>query len=320
MMEDKAAQQQQQQQRAPMSPNSASGVTFRPKQARALPPVQPSAAERVATFKADFVNKPQTDAARQYLQQRFGVEAPARSPTAAEKTTIRGFGPGSVARGLNSNPATIIPKSIRLDPYATCPPELTDLELSKGLMHLVNAGLLHAKSDLTPALVGDHGPVRAGTMPLLRFQQQFSRPPPTTALEDSLLAAAQQPFKLDLLTPVVPPAARQPQQQSSLKPLTVGGSPSKQNPQQQMQADAAEVGAGAPAAGPPRGFDALMDTFSLHEFMIRFGKTITATPEFESYRRTYECIWDVIAMLIMQLEVGLGARDWGLVSRSRFEG
>lgn len=53
-------------------PASAASLTFKPR-VRQLPPVQPSAAERVAQYKSDFLNKPQTDAARQYLQVRSAV-------------------------------------------------------------------------------------------------------------------------------------------------------------------------------------------------------------------------------------------------------
>ena len=53
-----------------------------------------------------------------------------------------------------------------------------------------------------------------------------------------------------------------------------------------------------------RPFDVLMDTFSLHEFMIRNGKAITHTPEYESYRRTYEPVWDVISVLVKQVGGG----------------
>lgn len=44
-----------------------------------------------------------------------------------------------------------------------------------------------------------------------------------------------------------------------------------------------------------------MDTFSLHEFMIRNGRTITETPEYESYRRSHEPMWEVIDLLISQV-------------------
>lgn len=215
-----------------------------------------------------------------------------------------------MARGTTAPPALILPRSLRNDPYAVMPPQLTDAELSKGLMHLVNRGLLHSKADLTPALVGGHGPIKASSIPLREFHDQFVRPPATTALEDSLLAASSAPFKLDLLTPVVGPQT-QAHTQSHMRTVTVGGPAAGEASQ-----DATQPGAdGGHAAGPshapplqdPRGFDSLMDTFSLHEFMIRLGRAITNTPEFESYRRTYEHLWDVIALLINQLE--------GLLSR-----
>jgi hypothetical protein len=58
----------------------------------------------------------------------------------------------------------------------------------------------------------------------------------------------------------------------------------------------------ANAAGPARHFNALMDTFSLHEFMIRKGQTIRDTPEFESYRRSFEDVWQVVEGLMRHLE------------------
>ncbi len=41
--------------------------------------------------------------------------------------------------------------------YGTYPTQVTDLELDKGLLHLVNRGLLPGKVDLTPALCGEAG-------------------------------------------------------------------------------------------------------------------------------------------------------------------
>ena len=59
------------------------------------------------------------------------------------------------------------------------------------------------------------------------------------------------------------------------------------------------------AAASARPFDVLMDTFSLHEFMIRVGRAVTETPEYESYRRSYEPLWDVISVLVVQVGVGV---------------
>ena len=45
-----------------------------------------------------------------------------------------------------------------------------------------------------------------------------------------------------------------------------------------------------------------MDSHSLHEFMIRYGQTLSSTPEFMSYQRVYAAVWPVLAELILQLE------------------
>ncbi|GAX77423.1 hypothetical protein CEUSTIGMA_g4868.t1 [Chlamydomonas eustigma] len=274
-------------------------LTFRTK-TRPLPPVQPSAAERVSRMKSNFMNRPQTEAARQYIQDRFGVPAPKKTIPAMLEAQ-QGFGPGVVAKGTASvNPPAILPSSIRSNPEAAVPPEHVDKELSKGLMHLVQRGLLHPKADLTLALVGSDAPVNAGGAHIHTFKHQFTRPPPTTALEDSLLAASSAPYKLDLLTSVVPvdPAkaaataaaaaamAAERQRVAVTSPPTPRPASSK--------ADDGKQGS--------RPYDVLMDTFSLHEFMFRMGRAVTTTPEFESYKRTYEPIWDVITVLIGQME------------------
>lgn len=60
-------------------------------------------------------------------------------------------------------------------------------------------------------------------------------------------------------------------------------------------ADASDAGAAA------RGFEALMDTFSLHEIMIRKGQMLRDTPEFESYQRSFAGVWGVLEGLLGHL-------------------
>ena len=58
-----------------------------------------------------------------------------------------------------------------------------------------------------------------------------------------------------------------------------------------------------PAADEQRGFNQIMDDHSLHEFIIRRGKTLDTTPEFESYQRAYAAEWaGGVAPLVRQLE------------------
>lgn len=51
-----------------------------------------------------------------------------------------------------------------------------------------------------------------------------------------------------------------------------------------------------------RGYEELLDKFSLHEFLIRRGATLDTTPEFLSFRRAFEPAWHLIADLIVRLE------------------
>lgn len=41
----------------------------------------------------------------------------------------------------------------------------------------------------------------------------------------------------------------------------------------------------------PRGYNELLDTFSLHQFIIRRGETLSTTPEFLSFKRKYGAVW-----------------------------
>lgn len=63
--------------------------------------------------------------------------------------------------------------------------------------------------------------------------------------------------------------------------------------------------AGAAEAAMPRGFDELLDAYSLHQFLIRKGATMAATPEFVSFRRTHAPAWTSIKIMIAALEAHL---------------
>lgn len=52
---------------------------------------------------------------------------------------------GSVSRGISSSasPTVIVPHGLRSDPAAMVPAELADMEVHRGLMHLVQVRLGH---------------------------------------------------------------------------------------------------------------------------------------------------------------------------------
>jgi len=51
-----------------------------------------------------------------------------------------------------------------------------------------------------------------------------------------------------------------------------------------------------------RNYITLMDKYSLHNFMIYQGRSLTDTPEFQSFKRTYKYLWGAISQVISQLE------------------
>ena len=51
-----------------------------------------------------------------------------------------------------------------------------------------------------------------------------------------------------------------------------------------------------------RGYNELLDTYSLHQFLIRHGKTLDTTPEFISFQRKNMDMWGSIAGVISALE------------------
>ena len=68
-----------------------------------------------------------------------------------------------------------------------------------------------------------------------------------------------------------------------------------------------EIYSPQPKPDPPsleaaRQYEQLMDTHSLHEFIIRYGQTLSTTPEFASYGRVYASLWPIIKQLVLQLE------------------
>jgi hypothetical protein len=51
-----------------------------------------------------------------------------------------------------------------------------------------------------------------------------------------------------------------------------------------------------------RDYDTLLDTYSFHHIMIKKGRTITSTPEFESYARTFKWRWTQIMATLLCFE------------------
>jgi hypothetical protein len=52
----------------------------------------------------------------------------------------------------------------------------------------------------------------------------------------------------------------------------------------------------------PKSYPEVLDTYSLHHFIIRKGKALEDTPEFTSFKRSYNIVWGEIQLIIRELE------------------
>lgn len=51
-----------------------------------------------------------------------------------------------------------------------------------------------------------------------------------------------------------------------------------------------------------RGYNELMDEYSLHQLIFRKGKLLDETPEFVSFRRTYLDKWATVSFVLLNFE------------------
>eukprot|EP01062_Namystynia_karyoxenos_P008261 TRINITY_DN12903_c0_g1_i2.p1 TRINITY_DN12903_c0_g1~~TRINITY_DN12903_c0_g1_i2.p1 ORF type:complete len:950 (+),score=248.72 TRINITY_DN12903_c0_g1_i2:105-2954(+) len=165
-------------------------------------------------------------------------------------------------------------------------------ELARGLICCINRGTLPADADLSGLLAGDNRPGGAlciGPAALRPHQEQFHRRELLTA--DYSFAPVCN-VKLDMQAVLFPERVAQ------QKPVQV---PTDTVPDMPYDTDHL----GNRQRDETRTYAELLDLYSLHEFVIRKGQTLSATPEFESYRRSFKEQWTAISALIAALEAFL---------------
>ena len=261
------------------------------------PVARPAAASLAASRHAVMINNPGSVHSRAHMAARFGVAAPSKH---APMRPLGRDKPGKLLKERVSKPLGAPPSDVRHDPQAI--PPIGPRDVAAGLLSLVTRGLLPPNVDLTPALERRPAPMVQAPAKMHEFHSQFA----TTSS-----AAYTSPFgfnvsntKLDLISDVgvtlaekrereaaAPPVARAQPQPLQLEPTDLGGaelSPPSPKPGDVLDARARE-------------FDELMDTFSLHHFIIRNGLVLDSTPEYASYQRKYASSWGALQQLIDQL-------------------
>eukprot|EP00899_Mesostigma_viride_P008752 jgi/Mesvir1/17879/Mv12955-RA.1 len=234
----------------------------------------------LAAHKQSLVKNPTSELARTYLRERYGLAPP---PSRANEPNARAVGrkvTGQVMKKKISKPGLIAPKEFRENPHDYAPPPISTEDVRRGMLDLINRGVI-------PKAMGRDSMLEQFLLPLTAeaasittkaeaHAQRPVQPPGIAALNTGTL-------KLDVLgsTNVAP-----------LRPVAAPSQPTM------TQVDMSEQSNLAAA----RGYQQLLDAFSLHEFVIRHGVVLDSTPEFASYKRTYARVWPQIESLIRHLE------------------
>jgi len=248
------------------------------------------------------IDDPTTSLGRSKLAQVFGVPPP-RPPKARSLREARPI-PGTLAKAKQTKPVRILDHEQLTNPQAP-PPNIRPEDVSRGLLSMINRGLLPEHVDLTPALVRAPAPALQAPVRMHAFQEQFNKNLGPAYTSPFGFSAAN--LKLDLLTGVGESlrARREREAEEHAEAMRAGEVQAAQakvvDPAEAFQAAADDAQAQA-AVDAARGFDELMDTFSLHHFIIRRGEVLDDTPEFVSFQRKYAARWGSVNLVIQQLK------------------
>ncbi len=168
----------------PRRPSSATGG------GRARTIGYPSAADAASSIRqADLISKPTSQEARDFLEKRFGVPAPAHTKRRKHKTPT-----GRLHKTYTCPPAQPLPYINRVD--ATAPlPEVFPSDAQNGVFGLIQKGLVPKGADATAAFVVTPAPVLCGPVTLHRFEEQFKKVEVATGLGFPISN-----LKLDIIT------------------------------------------------------------------------------------------------------------------------
>lgn len=168
-------------------------------------------------------------------------------------------------------------------------PCISEDDISKGMLNLINRGIIPKDVDLTPAFERGAPPLMNRAAPLYPSALKNERVFISSGLPEN--PHIKYDFNTAETARLEPASAKKPKIQY-VEPI-IERLPIKESP--------------LPPKAPerildPREYNELMDTFSSHFFIIRKGATLDTTPEFLSYARTYSFDWDRIRSLIKLME------------------
>ncbi len=257
----------------------------------------------------EYILNPTSDNARKFLENRFGI--PGRRSPQPRHGGQRRVSSQSRARGAVASPQNRLPKRNRVDPAAE-PPAIAEEDIQRGMLNLINRGFIPANVDLSAAFSRGPPPVTQAPVQLHDWTEQFAKTQPYTSSFGFNAAT----LKLDVARPTQtgvyekPAPLKKISQLPNQTTLDLGPNPKYEGiapPKPRLTSTVEEPVAATPLANENdvdkiRGYNELLDEFSLHQFIIRKGQTLTSTPEFKSFHRTNLATWGAITNVISALE------------------
>ncbi|KAF0696818.1 Aste57867_12480 [Aphanomyces stellatus] len=259
------------------------------------------------------------------------IEPMARDRVPGRRPVGRIMKAGTLIKKKTTRPNRLLPKMNRTDPSAP-PPDLADEDARGGVLNLQTRGFLPPNVDPTPAFTHGSSIIQNSRVPIYDRSTQPIKSMPYTNPSGFNMASLK--FDMSPVAVVVPQSSNN--MDSCSRPTTSdtsgGGAaivditfPGGEAPPAALVPPLALA---APDVKSPdasddhgaddgdsssihnlrrnvekiRGYNELLDTYSLHQFIIRKGKTLSDTPEFISFQRTTEDLWGSVAMAIEALE------------------
>ena len=221
----------------------------------------------------------------------------------------------NIKRGHAAASPKVLPRIYRRDPTAPRP-DLGRAEVNEqGLYNLVSRGFIARETEISS--LAQDGTLRSRSAIISAHHQQFQRPAIRT--NDAALAN----IRFDQTEELKAAEAKEREERKRLRRRAAQGptprreakgpviitptvvvpdsSSSSQEQEQAAKEESAKVEETREDPPGARGYNELLDRYSLHQFIIRKGKVLD-TPEFVSFKRTYAHIWGPISAVLKLLE------------------
>eukprot|EP00941_MAST-03F_sp_MAST-3F-sp1_P000844 g844.t1 len=199
---------------------------------------------------------------------------------------------------------------------------LTERDISKGMISLVNRGILPKSADLTLAFSRGPAPLIAGGVKYHDWNSRHDKPTHRASTAGQNSGFNIHSAKLDVSSDVSwngmsrrgTKSSRNLQRSRMGNVVALGEDELIENRNQEEEDDVFHTQSVedeqrnfADDMNRIRGYNELLDKHSLHQFIIRKGKVLETTPEFLSFKRKHAVLWGPVVSIIRQLEKFLGS-------------